>query len=273
MDKIKRNERLGVLTRILTEDPNRIHTMGEFCAMFSAAKSSISEDVDLIASAFEKFDLGKMETVSGAAGGVRYRPIMSAERMRREMEAIAARMSEPGRMLPGGFLYTSDITSDPSAARILGMIMAAPYFDKSPDIVLTMETKGIPIALMTAHMLGIPLVIARKDSQAYEGTAVKINYATGTGEATETMALEMRAACAGQKALIVDDFMKGGGTIKGMVDMMKAFGITVIGTSVLVATKTPAKKVVDNVRSLLTLDGFDRHSGSGNVTVSDTLLG
>ena len=37
MDKIKRNERLGAMTRILTDAPNRIHTLGEFCEMFGAA--------------------------------------------------------------------------------------------------------------------------------------------------------------------------------------------------------------------------------------------
>ena len=43
MDKIKRNERLGALTRILMDTPNRIHTLSEFCELFGAAKSTISE--------------------------------------------------------------------------------------------------------------------------------------------------------------------------------------------------------------------------------------
>ena len=34
MDKIKRNERLGALTKILTDTPNRIHTLSEFCELF-----------------------------------------------------------------------------------------------------------------------------------------------------------------------------------------------------------------------------------------------
>ena len=66
MDKIKRNERLGALTRILTETPNRIHTLGEFCELFGAAKSTISEDIDLVSASFERFDLGRVETVAGA---------------------------------------------------------------------------------------------------------------------------------------------------------------------------------------------------------------
>ena len=72
MDKIKRNERLGAMTKILTDTPNRIHTLGEFCELFGAAKSTISEDIDLVSASFERFDLGRIETVAGAAGGARF---------------------------------------------------------------------------------------------------------------------------------------------------------------------------------------------------------
>ena len=262
MDKIKRNERLGAMTRVLTDTPNRIHTLGEFCQMFGAAKSSISEDIDLISSAFERFDLGRIETVAGAAGGVRYRALPSPERARRTLEALSDRLSEPGRMLPGGFLYTSDITAESATAQAMGEILAARYYDCKPHFVLTMETKGIPIALMTARMLDVPLVIARRDSRAYEGSAVKINYiAGGNGERIETMALARRAVAPGQRALIIDDFMKGGGTLRGMVDLMKEFLAEVVGIGVLIATARPERKRVEGAKAMLILEGFEPDTG------------
>ena len=39
MDRIRRNERLAAMTRILVESPNKIFTLGTFCEMFGAAKS------------------------------------------------------------------------------------------------------------------------------------------------------------------------------------------------------------------------------------------
>ena len=42
MDKIKRNERLGALTKILTDTPNRIHTLSEFCELFGAAPPQLA---------------------------------------------------------------------------------------------------------------------------------------------------------------------------------------------------------------------------------------
>ena len=262
MDKIKRNERLGAMTRILTDTPNRIHTLSEFCALFGSAKSTISEDIDLISASFERFDLGRVETVAGAAGGVRYRAIPSPEKVRRVLAELAGRLSEPGRMLPGGFLYTSDITAESGIARQMGEILASHYYDSKPHFVLTMETKGIPIALMTARMLDVPLVIARRDSRAYEGSAVKINYIAGGGsERIETMALARRAVQPGQRALIIDDFMKGGGTLQGMVDLMKEFLAEVVGVGVLIATAQPEVKRVQGARALMILEGFDPVTG------------
>ena len=258
MDKIKRNERLGAMTRILLDTPNRIHTLNEFCAMFGAAKSTVSEDIDLVSASFDRFDLGRIETVAGAAGGVRYRAMPSPEKVSRVLGGLAERLSEPGRMLPGGFLYTSDITSEGSTAQAAGEILAAQYYDSKPDFVLTMETKGIPIALMTARMLDVPLVIARRDSRAYEGSAVKINYiAGGAGERIETMALARRAVQPGQRALIIDDFMKGGGTLKGMVDLMREFLAEVVGVGVMISTARPEVKRLEGVKSLLVLEDFD----------------
>lgn len=273
MEKIKRNERLGAMTRILMDTPNRIHTLGEFCDMFGAAKSTISEDIDLICASFERFDLGKVETMAGAAGGVRYRAIPSQMKAFRILEGLAQRLSEPGRMLPGGFLYTSDITADSAIALQMGEILAARYYDMQPHFVLTMETKGIPIALMTARMLDVPLVIARRDSRAYEGSAVKINYmAGGDNDRIETMALARRAVAPGQRALIIDDFAKGGGTLRGMVDLMREFQTEVIGIGVMITTAAPKVKRVDNVHSLLTLEGFDPNTGRAIVHPSENYM-
>ena len=267
MDKIKRNERLGAMTRILTDTPNRIHTLGEFCEMFGAAKSTISEDIDIISRSLAKFTDGRVETLAGASGGVRYRMIPGRKRIDETISMLCERLSEHGRLLPGGFLYTSDVTSDNDTTTAVAELIAGAYYDSCPDIVLTMETKGIPIATSTAHLLGVPLVIARRDSRAYEGSAVKINYIAGNGVDLETMALARRAVKPGQRALIVDDFLKGGGTLRGMSDLMQEFQVEVVGSCVLIsAAKDRAEK--NGVKSLLTIKAFDEANGSAVVVPS-----
>jgi len=265
MDRIRRNERLAAMTRILVESPNKIFTLGTFCEMFGAAKSTLSEDIDILRGVFQQFGLGQLDTVTGAAGGVRYRAILPPEAAYNAVKDLAAKLNAPGRVLPGGFVYMADILAQPEIVERMGMIIASHFYRTEPDIVLTMETKGIPVAMMTARALGVPMVIVRRDSKVYEGPAVNINYLSGSGSRVETMSLSRRAVKEGQRALIVDDFMRAGGTARGMVDMMREFSVTVVGVCVLAATQEPARKRIDGVKSLLVIENTDESTGVANI--------
>jgi len=271
MDRIRRNERLAAMTRILVESPNKIFTLGTFCEMFGAAKSTLSEDIDILRGVFSQFRLGQLDTVTGAAGGVRYRPLLSAEDAYSAVRDLAQKLSVPGRVLPGGFLYMADILAQPEIVERMGTIIASHFYRSEPDVVLTMETKGIPVAVMTARALGVPMVIVRRDSKVYEGPAVNINYLSGSGGRVETMSLSRRAVKEGQRALIVDDFMRAGGTARGMVDMMREFAVTVVGVCVMITTQEPAKKRIDGVKSLMVIDSADESNGTINIRPANWL--
>ena len=253
MDRIRRNERMSAMMKILSSAPNRIFTLNSFCDMFGSAKSTMSEDVDLLREVCGEFDLGVVETVTGAAGGVRYRPAVSRGKARETIQKLCRELSGTERVLPGGFLYYSDILSTPDIVNRMGEIIASEYAGCEPDFVLTMETKGIPVAFATANALGIPLVIARHSSKVYEGSAVNINYVSGSGN-IETMSLRRRAVKENQRALIVDDFLRGGGTARGMVELMREFHVTVAGMAFVMSTVEPMKKRITGEKSLMTLE-------------------
>ncbi len=253
MDKIRRNERMSAMMQILSSAPNRIFTLSYFCDLFGAAKSTMSEDIDILRDVVSHFGLGELETVTGAAGGVRYRRKVRRPDARKFVGELCQKLSGTERVLPGGFLYYSDILATPDITNQMGEIMATEYYSQAPDFVLTMETKGIPVAYATAHALGVPLVIARRSSKVYEGSAVNINYVSGSGS-IEMMSLSRRSVKEGQRCLIVDDFLKGGGTAKGMVDLMREFGVTVIGMTFVMSTAKPLKKRISGEKSLMVLD-------------------
>ena len=48
--------------------------------------------------------------------------------------------------------------------------------------------------------------------------------------------------------------MRGGGTIKGMMNLMSEFGAEVIGSGVFISTTTPEDKMVQDYISLIQLD-------------------
>ena len=133
MDKIRRNERMSAMIKMLSSAPNRIFTLNSFCDMFGSAKSTMSEDVDLLREVCEAFDLGTVETVTGAAGGVRYRPVVSREKALATILELCEKLSGTERVLPGGFLYYSDILSTPDIVNRMGEIIASEYAAEEPD--------------------------------------------------------------------------------------------------------------------------------------------
>jgi len=80
----------------------------------------------------------------------------------------------------------------------------------APDYIMTVETKGIPLAFATARAANLPLVTVRRGSKVTEGSSVSINYVSGSTHRIQTMSLPRRAIPSGAKVLIIDDFMKAG---------------------------------------------------------------
>ncbi|MCK5763615.1 MAG: hypothetical protein KAH05_05805 [Clostridiales bacterium] len=59
---------------------------------------------------------------------------------------------------------------------------------------------------------------------------------------------------ANSKVLIVDDFLKGGGTIRGMMDLVREFDSEVVGKAVFMENVGQKKKMIDDYYSILKMD-------------------
>ena len=260
MTKVRRVERVVALSKMLMDMPGYLFSLGHFSDLFGAAKSTLSEDLVTIKQAMQEFGIGTVETVSGASGGVRYVPCHSKERMNTVLTQLAISLSDPERLIPGGFLYMSDILFMPELMMQAGEIFRTRFAHLVPDYIMTVETKGIPLAFATARAFGLPLVIVRQGSKVTEGPSVSINYVTGSTKRIQTMSLPRRALPAGSKVLIIDDFMKAGGTARGMVDLANEVGAQVVGTGVLIATNEPEEKLVEEYLALLMLHDVGQHT-------------
>lgn len=259
MLKLKKSERIAVITKILCENPNKTFPLYYFCKLLSAAKSSISEDIKQIGICFDNLGLGKISTSVGINGGAKYIPLISKEEAYRSVFSLSSTLSSPERLLTGGYVYWSDILCEPSIVNKMGKIIATEFIAKQPSFVLTMETKGIPLAYSSAQALGIPLVVARRNVNVYEGSSVNISYINIKGN-IETMALPRRAVKAGNKALIVDDVIRAGGTARGMITLMREFDVDVIGNAFLLAEEDPEKCYVKADKPLM-LFSFSAEKG------------
>ena len=252
--KFKRTERIGAIVKILSDNPNKIFTLSYFTEKFNSAKSTISEDLIVVKNVFEKLELGQVITISGAAGGVKYIPKTSKTENEEFLLDLCKQIEDPSRVLSGGFLYLIDLIYNPRIASKIGKIFASNIDYSEADYVVTMETKGIPMALMTAKAMNLPLVIIRKDTKVSEGPTLSMTYVSGNSSKVETMSLPRKALKPNSKVILIDDFMRGGGTIKGMMELMHEFGAEVIGTGVFISTTNPTEKMVKDYISLIQID-------------------
>jgi len=234
MKKLKRSARLVEMTHYLLGRPHTLISLTAFADRYQSAKSSISEDLAIIKEVFEEEGLGELHTLAGAAGGVKYIPKMKSSTALSIMTDIISQLELPERVLPGGYLYMTDMLGQPGLLAEVGKMFATAFADRKIDVIMTVETKGIPLAYAAAACLNIPVVIVRRDNKVTEGSAVSINYVSGSTKRIQTMSLARRALKEQSRVLIIDDFMKAGGTIQGMMDLLYEFKATVAGVGVFV---------------------------------------
>ncbi|MDO4288089.1 MAG: pur operon repressor [Eubacterium sp.] len=259
---MKKNERICAITKILTDHPNQVMTYNYFCQLFDASKTSVCEDVAIVKNTFEAMKTGRIETVPGAAGGVRYLPVLSETEERAILLEIAEMLKDPRRQIQGGFLYYSDILSSPYYAERLGKIIAGKYIGQGVQHVVTTETKGISVALESARVLNVPMTVIRRTNKVTEGATTSMNYVSGSSSKINTMYLSRRIDLEGKKVLVIDDFMKGGGTAKGMMNLMEEVGAEVVGPCVIFVADAPEEKLVTQYLPLLSMQ-MDTKNDSG----------
>jgi purine operon repressor len=251
--KFRRSERLVDMTNYLLEHPQQLVSLSFFSERYGSAKSSISEDLAIIKETFEKRGIGTLKTVPGAAGGVKYTVKVSDEEARPIIEELCGLIADPDRLLPGGYLYMTDILGDPSIVQKAGRLLASAFTGEKIDLVMTVATKGIPLAYAVASHLNVPVVIVRRDNKVTEGSTVSINYVSGSTGRIQTMVLSKRSMDQGANVLIVDDFMKAGGTVNGMISMLNEFNAKLAGIAVLVEAEKIEERLVDDYLSLVKL--------------------
>ncbi|CAM3148700.1 purine operon repressor, PurR [Lactobacillus bombicola] len=248
---MKRSERLVDMTKYLMERPHNLISLPFFATRYGAAKSSISEDLTILKHTLADNQDGILETVAGAAGGVRYIPFWGKKNVTQYLQDLAKRIESSERILAGGFVYLSDILGNPQDLDKIGKIIATRYAYSNIDVVMTIETKGISLAQAVARYLNVPFITARKRSKVTEGATVSVNYISSSLDRVSKMELPTRALKENSNVLLVDDFMMAGGTLTGMRQLVKEFNSNIAGICVLCEADFDDEKVIEGHLSLI----------------------
>lgn len=262
MEKFTRNQRISIITKTLMEHPNKVINLNTFTEIFSAAKSTISEDIYVIKDILSRLQMGGVETISGASGGVKYVCGLSEEKSREFANKLCGILADKDRVIPGNFLYVTDIMCDPKIISTAGVILASKFIGNNVDYVVTVETKGIPLAYEVAKLLGVQLVVVRRDSKITEGSTLSINYVSGSTGRIQSMTLSKKSLKKGSNCVFIDDFMKAGGTAKGITDLLREFECQLVGIGVLIDTRSTQKKLIKEYVSIVDFNDFDEEGNA-----------
>jgi len=129
------------------------------------------------------------------------------------------------------FILLGDVELTKACAEALAK-MAPPH-----DIIITAETKGIPLAYEIASILGHNrYVVLRKSQKLYmpDALAVEVNSITTANQQTLYMDSVDAELLKGKRVLIIDDVISTGNSLKAIETLVhKAGGITAAKMAVL----------------------------------------
>ena len=194
---------------------------------------------------------------------MKYIPTVHRDDAEKIISYLCDKLSDPNRILPGEYLYMMDLLGDPRLMHEVGRLFASLFSNQKVDAIMTVATKGSPLAYAVGTYLDIPVSIVRRDNRVTEGSMVSINYVSGSTKKVQTMSLARRSLKVGSNVLIIDDFMKAGGTARGLIDLLNEFQANVVGVGVLVeSAEEVEERLVDEYISITKLAKVDTRDKS-----------
>lgn len=181
------------------------------------------------------------------------------------MEELKQRIMEEGKVLNNRVLKVDSFLNhqiNPKLFVAIGKEIAARFKDQGIQRIVTIEASGIAIALQAAIEMDLPLVFARKKKSILMTDDVyhSVVYSY-TKEENYDVTISKRFLPAGEKVLIIDDFLASGEAAMGLAKLVESAGDTVAGIAIVIEKSfQPGRERLEragyNVQSLVRIKEF-----------------
>jgi xanthine phosphoribosyltransferase len=170
------------------------------------------------------------------------------------MKALVERIRAEGQNLGDGILKIDSILNHqlyPDLMLEMGKEMGRQFADIQVDRILTVEISGIAPALMTGLAMGVPVVYARKVKPITMAGPVFLETAPSHTKGMEVnLLVSAEFLHAGEKILIVDDFLATGKTLMALARIVKSAKAELVGVGAVV------EKTFEGGRELMRKAGY-----------------
>lgn len=150
---------------------------------------------------------------------------------------LKERILRDGKILNDNIIKVSSFLNhmvDTELMESCGEELAERLRQTMPNKVLTVESTGLIAGLPTARKLGIPLVFARKTRPITISDSYQTTYRSATKGTTSELIVSCEYLEAGDRVLIIDDFLAGGSTAEALFKLAKMAHAKVVGVGVLI---------------------------------------
>jgi xanthine phosphoribosyltransferase len=154
---------------------------------------------------------------------------------------LVARIRREGRLLPGGFLKVDGFLNhrlDPGLTMAMGRAFRERFEAlgvTGVDAIVTAEVSGIGPALATGVAYDAPVVYARKQRPAtMPGAVLEAQAPSRTKGGTTPLIVSPEVLGAGDRVLLIDDFLARGTTIAALAGLIRRAGARLLGVGVVI---------------------------------------
>ena len=149
------------------------------------------------------------------------------------MQELQDRIRKEGKVLPGNIIKVDGFLNHRVDVKLMEAIADefAKFFDTGDiTMVLTAEASGIALAAVVARHFGKPMIFAKKaKSDNIEGGLYQSDIFSYTYKKKVTLLVSKEWLHAGDRVLVVDDFMANGEAMRGLCDIVDKAGATLVG--------------------------------------------
>lgn len=154
------------------------------------------------------------------------------------MEILKQKIKDYGVLVSDQILKVDSFLNhqlDPDLIVEIGREFASRFSHDGITKILTVEASGIPVALTTAMEFKIPVVFAKKNKPStLQGKVYTAKVHSFTKNESVTISVAGNYLAENDRILIIDDFLAMGSAAKGLVEIVKQAGATLIGVGVVI---------------------------------------
>ncbi len=154
------------------------------------------------------------------------------------MKLLEERIRRDGVIREGGVLKVDSFLNhqiDIDLYQEIGREFFRCFGDCGVSKILTIEASGIGIACVTAQFFHVPVVFAKKSkTKNIAGDVYSAKVESFTHGKTYDVMVAKDFLQAGERVLLIDDFLANGSALAGLIALVEAAGGTVVGAGVCI---------------------------------------